>query len=244
MKLIINADDFGFSKSINRGIIDSYNEGLISTTTIMINMPYVEDAIELWKQNKELGLGLHINITVGIPISDNIPSLVDNNGVFNYIREWKNHNFEYIDVYKEVKSQIEKLKQYDVNIDHLDCHHNLMNNTIFRKVFFDLALEYNLPVRSDNKYARYEARENKIKTTDCWCSDFFKDGAQYETILKYVESNKEANSIEIMTHVGYIDEDTRKRSSHLSREEEINELKKLKETGFFNKYKLSTYSDL
>ena len=244
MKLIINADDFGFSKSINKGIIDSYNEGLISTTTIMINMPYVEDAIELWKQNKGLGLGLHINITVGKPISDNIPSLVDNNGVFNYIREWENHNFEYIDVYKEVKSQIEKLIQYDVVIDHLDCHNDLMNNKMFRKVFFDLVLEYNLPVRCDNEDARYEARRNNIKTTDCWCCDFFKDNAQYETILEYMGNNKEANSIEIMTHVGYIDDDTRNRSSHLSREEEINELRKLKEIGFYNKYKLSTYSEL
>ncbi|MDD2376466.1 MAG: ChbG/HpnK family deacetylase [Clostridia bacterium] len=244
MKLIINADDFGFSKSINIGIIDAYNEGLISTTTIMINMPYAEDAIKLWKQNKKLGLGLHINITVGKPISHNVPSIVDNNGVFNYIRKWENHKFDYIDVYKEVKSQIEKLKQYDVTIDHLDCHHDLMSNTIFRKVFFDLALEYKLPVRSDNEEARYEAKTNNIKTTDYWCSDFYKGNAQYKTIIKYVDSNKEANSIEIMTHVGYIDDDTRNRTSHLSREEEINELKKLKETGFYKKYKLSTYKDL
>lgn len=45
MKLIINADDFGFSKSISNGIIDAYNEDLLSSTTIIINMPYAEDAI-------------------------------------------------------------------------------------------------------------------------------------------------------------------------------------------------------
>lgn len=45
MKLIINADDFGLSKGINKGIIEAYQAGLISSTTIMINMPYAEEAI-------------------------------------------------------------------------------------------------------------------------------------------------------------------------------------------------------
>lgn len=63
MKLIINADDFGFSKSINAGIIGAYKEGLISSTTIMINMPCASDAISKWKENSSLGIGLHVNLT-------------------------------------------------------------------------------------------------------------------------------------------------------------------------------------
>ncbi len=65
-----------------------------------------------------------------------------------------------------------------------------------------------------------------------------------ETIINYVEQNIYADSIEIMTHVGYIDEDTKTRTIHLSREEEIQELKRLKDMGFYNKYKLCRYSDL
>jgi predicted glycoside hydrolase/deacetylase ChbG (UPF0249 family) len=246
MKIIINADDFGFSSSINQGIIDSFKEGLISTTTIMINMPYAKEGVDLWKQNKDLGLGLHINLTVGNPISDikSIPSLVNNEGIFNYIRDWKNHNFNNEEVYTEVKAQIEKLKSYGAEIDHLDCHHDLMNNEIFRKVFFRLALEYNLPVRSDNDEAKKEAIELGVKTTDLWCHDFFKDNARYQTIIDYIESHKDASSIEFMTHLGYIDEDTRRRTSHLTREEEIEALKELKATGFYDSINLVTYKEL
>ena len=50
MKVVINSDDFGFSRCINKGIIEAFNEGLISTTTIMINMPCAENAINLWKE--------------------------------------------------------------------------------------------------------------------------------------------------------------------------------------------------
>lgn len=244
LKIIINADDFGLSKSINEGIIDSYKEGLISTTTIMINMSCAGNAIELWRQNRNLGLGLHINLTIGKPLSKNVPSLVDSNGNFNYIRKWDEHKFNEEDVYTEVKAQIEKLKSFEVEIDHLDCHNDLMSNKIFRKVFFTLAKEYILPIRSDNEDARDEAKDNNIITTQLWCKDFFKDNAKYETILSYIKNNDNASSIEIMTHVGYIDEDAKSITSHLTREEEINELKKLKQIGFYEKYELIKYADL
>ena len=58
MKVVINSDDFGFSRCINKGIIEAFNEGLISTTTIMINMPCAENAINLWKEKDERNLNL------------------------------------------------------------------------------------------------------------------------------------------------------------------------------------------
>jgi predicted glycoside hydrolase/deacetylase ChbG (UPF0249 family) len=243
MKIIINADDFGYSDSINRGIIDSFKNGLISTTTIMINMPYAKEALELWKENKKLGLGLHINLTEGKPISDNILSLVDNNGNFIYIEDCENRFFKEEDIYKEVKAQIEKLKSFDVDIDHLDCHHGLTDNKAFRKVFLNLAIEYSLPIRAVEDDIVKEARRLNIKVTDLWCGEFYDENAEYTTILDYVRNNS-VDSIEIMTHIGYIDDDTRKRTLYLGREKEIEELKKLKTTGFYNNINLVTYKEL
>lgn len=246
MNLIINADDFGLSKSINKGIIEAYQDGLISSTTIMINMPYVEDAISKWKENTSLGLGLHINLTQGSPISNNVNSLVDENGIFHKHRkiETGEVNIVYEDAYREIKAQIEKLLSYDVRIDHLDYHHFIHVNPSIRKALINLALEYKLPLRTIDEEFRNEVKHNGIKTPDVFSFDFYGDGAKLESIVNFVNNYEDCNSIEIVTHCGYVDEDTKERTSYILREVELNELKKLKTTSFYRQNYLSKYSDL
>lgn len=246
MKLIINADDFGFSESINNGIIDAYKEGLISSTTIMINMPYSEDAILKWKENDSLGLELHINLTQGLPISNNVNSLVDKNGIFHKHRKIENNEVEvtYEDAYKEIKAQIDKLLSYEVRIDHLDYHHFIHLNQSIRTALLDLALEYNLPLRTTDSDFKEEVKSLGIKTPDIFSFDFYNEGANWKSIVNFVENHKECSSIEILTHCGYIDEDTKQRTSYILREIELNELRKLKHNSFYKKYNLSKYSDL
>lgn len=246
MKLIINADDFGFSKSINEGIIVAFKEGLISSTTIMANMPYTEDAIEKWRENKELAIGLHINLTQGSPVSKNVKSLVDDNNLFYNHRKIENEDIEliYEDVYKEIKSQIEKLLLAGVRIDHLDYHHNIHLNSIIRKVLKDIALEYKLPIRTIDSDFRKEVRAAGIKTPSNFSFDFYGEGAKRESIVNFVEKYKDYDSLEILTHCGYIDSDTKERTSYILREIELAELRKLKEESFYELHKLSKYSDL
>lgn len=246
MKIIINADDFGFSQSINNGIIDAYNEGLISSTTIMINMPYAEDAISKWKKNNSLGLGLHINLTQGSPISNNVKSLVDENNIFHKHRKVENEEIKinYDDAYTEIKAQINKLLSYNVKIDHLDYHHDIHQNSSIRKSLINLAYEYNLPLRTVSPDFRKEVISSGIKTPDAFSFDFYKEGAKYQTIVNFVENHQDCESVEILTHCGYIDEDTKQRTSYILREIELNELRKLKNNRFFEQHKLSKYSDL
>lgn len=246
MKLIINADDFGFSKSINNGIIDAYKEGLISSTTIMINMPYACDAISKWKENSLLGIGLHINLTQGSPISDDVKSLVDENNAFHKHRKIENQEITvtYEDAYKEIKAQIEKLLSFDVKPDHLDYHHNIHLNPAIRKALKDLAIEYQLPLRTIDNDFRKEVRIDGIKTPDDFSFDFYDEGAKWESIVKFVENHKDCSSLEVLTHCGYIDEDTKERTAYILRDVELNELRKLKAQGFYEQHKLSKYSDL
>ena len=246
MKIIINADDFGFSESINTGIIDAYKDGLISSTTIMINMPYAEDAIKKWKENSSLGLGLHINLTQGCPISNNVKSLVDENNIFHKHKKIESGEIEvtYEDAYAEIKAQIERLLSYNVKIDHLDNHHFINKNPSIKKALIDLALEYKLPIRTMDDDFREEVKRLGIKTPDAFCFDFYDDGAKWQSIVNFVENHNHCDSIEILTHCGYIDEDTKQRTSYLFREVELNELRKLKENDFYKEYKLSKYSDL
>lgn len=71
MKLIINSDDFGLSKSITDGIVDGIKEGVLTSTSIMANMDYAKYAVEQAIKNNICCVGLHINLTVEKPIIAN-----------------------------------------------------------------------------------------------------------------------------------------------------------------------------
>ena len=62
-KLIINADDFGLSEAVNYGIISAHKTGVVTSTSTMANMPGFEHAMELLKENKKLGCGVHLTMS-------------------------------------------------------------------------------------------------------------------------------------------------------------------------------------
>jgi chitin disaccharide deacetylase len=91
-RLIINADDFGLCESVNKGIIEAHTNGVLTSTTIMANMPAAQQAIDLAKnlpalsnvEGPTLGLGVHLNLTAGKPLCrDNAVKLIlDSQGDF------------------------------------------------------------------------------------------------------------------------------------------------------------------
>jgi len=83
-RLIINADDFGLCESVNKGIVEAHTKGVLTSTTIMANMPAADQAVELAKNLPTLGLGVHLNLTAGKPLSkDNTVKLIlDSQGYF------------------------------------------------------------------------------------------------------------------------------------------------------------------
>ncbi len=78
-RLIINADDFGLCESVNKGIVEAHTKGVLTSTTIMANMPAAEQAVELAKNLPTLGVGVHLNLTNGKPLcQDNTVKLILN----------------------------------------------------------------------------------------------------------------------------------------------------------------------
>ena len=68
-KVIINADDFGLVQGVNEGIVKAHQEGILTSATLMANMPGFDQAVEIARANPELGVGVHLNILRGQPIS-------------------------------------------------------------------------------------------------------------------------------------------------------------------------------
>lgn len=128
MKLIINVDDFGKSKSVNAAVIELMTIKAISSTTVMVNMPYADEAVKLLKI-KDVSIGLHINLTEGKCVANpkSIPTLVDQNGCFFskplFLKKIKNKEIEDSDLETEIYAQYTKLKGIiGDNISHFDSH--------------------------------------------------------------------------------------------------------------------------
>ena len=61
-RLIVNADDFGRSRSINEAVIRAHREGILTTASLMVNEPGFDEAVRLAKENPKLGVGLHLSL--------------------------------------------------------------------------------------------------------------------------------------------------------------------------------------
>src|ERR1051326_4057207 len=84
-RLIVNADDFGRSRSINEAVIRAHREGILTTASLMVNGEAADDAVALARQNPRLGVGLHVSLVCGTSAlkPSEIPGLVDRDGRFS-----------------------------------------------------------------------------------------------------------------------------------------------------------------
>ena len=95
-KLLLRADDLGFSEAVNYGIARTVQKGLIKNCGVMVNMDATEHAVELFK-DIPCCFGLHCNVSVGRPLTDpaQIPTLVDDHGIFHSSRKYRNAEEEF-----------------------------------------------------------------------------------------------------------------------------------------------------
>ena len=84
-RLIINADDLGMSRGITDGILVAHRYGFLTSTSLLVNMAASEYAVERVASAPKLGVGVHLNICQGRPISParEVPSLVNADGTFH-----------------------------------------------------------------------------------------------------------------------------------------------------------------
>ncbi len=152
MGLLINADDFGMSASVNEAIDVCINNNWIQRTTLMVNMPQTEEAVNLARQSKYVDrVGLHINLVEGLPLTHKIrqTSLCNETGAFNGLFFKKLIHRFYLKkrerevVEEEIEAQIKRYIGYGFKAMHLDSHqHSHVNASVFF-IVVKLALKYN-----------------------------------------------------------------------------------------------------
>lgn len=212
VKLIVNADDFGYSKGVNYGIIEAHLKGLVNSTTMMMNMYAVEHGIELVKKNKSLGLGVHLVLTAGKPLLPDLKTIVDKDGVFLKNSFWyDNPIVDVEEVEKEWEAQIERFLSFDLKPTHLDSHHHVHMLPILHPVIVKLSQKYELPVRiSIDKQIEGIIPFSDQLLTDFYGNDIPKD--YFDTIKERI--NQGAEVVEVMVHPAFIDNHLKNGSSY------------------------------
>ncbi|MBQ4122545.1 ChbG/HpnK family deacetylase [bacterium] len=157
-KVIINADDFGYSNSTNEAIMLGHKEGIITSASLIVNMDGFDHAInQIFPQTKTLDLGFHFNITEGMCLS-NSPLLCDKNGHFNngFISALiKSTDKKFINAVEvEFRLQIEKILK-SINISHIDSHRHIHAIPPIFNLIVKLAKEYNIKFIRTQKEVPY-----------------------------------------------------------------------------------------
>ena len=146
-RLIVNADDFGRSASINQAVIRAHREGILTTTSLMVNEPAVEEAVALARDNPTLGVGLHLTLLCGhsaLP-PEAIPGLVNARGEFS--SNPPGTGFRYFvqrslrePLRREIHAQFQKFRATRLPLDHVNGHLHLhLHPTVFRFLMSDAA---------------------------------------------------------------------------------------------------------
>ena len=144
-RLIVNADDFGRSHSINEAVIRAHREGILTGASLMTNEPGFDEAVELAGKNPKLGVGLHLTLLCGrsaLP-PEKIPGLVNPRGEFS--ESPVATGFRYFfqrglrqQLRAEIHAQFEKFRATSLPLDHVNGHlHMHLHPTVFRILMED-----------------------------------------------------------------------------------------------------------
>jgi predicted glycoside hydrolase/deacetylase ChbG (UPF0249 family) len=180
--LIVNGDDFGASRGINRGIIEAHRCGILTSTSLIVTTPWSEEAAFLSRAIPALSVGLHVHLTQQREL---YAGLIDGDGVR---AELQRQFLRFQDLMGRPPS-------------HLDSHHNTHRDPRLLPHFLDLARQYSLPLR-EHSPARYFS-----KFYGQWGGETHPEQIGVESLIRMLETEVQEGVTELSCHPGYVDPD-------------------------------------
>jgi hopanoid biosynthesis associated protein HpnK len=127
--LIVNADDLGWTAGVNRGIAESHRNGIVTSASLLANGEAFAEAVELARDTGGMGLGVHLNLNDGPPVTprESVPSLVNDSGEFEggpdgLLLKIATRGLSLREVELEWNAQISKVRDAGIEPTHLDGH--------------------------------------------------------------------------------------------------------------------------
>jgi predicted glycoside hydrolase/deacetylase ChbG (UPF0249 family) len=143
--LIVNADDFGISRGVNRGIIRAHESGIVTSTSLMVDGPAAEEAAVYGQWHPTFSIGLHVDLG-----------------------EWRFENDNWLPMYQRVAlndiSGIAREAERQLmgfrrllrkNPTHLDSHQHVHRHATVRNVLVELSRYLKIPLRDHSPQIRY-----------------------------------------------------------------------------------------
>lgn len=214
-RLIVNADDFGRTEGINRGVVEAHDKGIVTSTTMLVAYPAAAQAAELASARPGLGVGLHVALTGGPPVlpAASIPSLVDADGRLHARLEGM-AQAQPAEVLAEARAQLRRFRELlGRRPTHFDSHHHSHTLPVVLEALVTLSWETGLPVRSPTPAVRDRLRREGLPTNDHFADAFFGDGARLETLVDLL-SRVDEGVTELMCHPAVVDDELRASSSY------------------------------
>jgi predicted glycoside hydrolase/deacetylase ChbG (UPF0249 family) len=181
--LIVNGDDFGASRGVNRGILDAHREGILTSASLMVNMPGSEEAALLVRSAPDLCVGLHVNLTNEgeAPVAD----LEDGEACR-----------------AELERQVGRFRELLGRAPtHVDSHHNVHRLPGLRPLFADLAWRHALPLR-EHSPARYFS-----SFYGQWGGETHLEQVGVDALQRMLRTEIGDGVTELACHPGYVDPD-------------------------------------
>jgi len=179
-KLIINADGFGFTPGVNKGIKEAVGKGVVSSISCVVNFPYIEEVNKIAKNYPHVSIGIHFNLSVGKPVSrkEEVPSLVTSKGEFysdKFVKRLITGKIKFNEMMRELEAQANLLEHLVPKISHFDGHQN--------KHLYPMFLIAAIKV----------AKKHHIKRTRCYRRSLFVKDMRYRRslLLRYYLRNPE-----------------------------------------------------
>jgi predicted glycoside hydrolase/deacetylase ChbG (UPF0249 family) len=229
-RLIVNADDYGRTPGVSKGIRKAHRDGVVTSTTALMNIPGIEDELQAaMREAPELGLGVHLVLTSGAPIlpTKSLDSITGGRTSFPALEDilCRLDRIDPEQAAAEWDAQIRKfISVTGRNPDHLDSHHHTtyFSEALFEK-FLILAQRYGCAIRTpfpcQSGYC--DGMPEELTTAvrdfvprltgillprkpDWFIGTFYDEQATYEQLLHIIDQMDPGVS-ELMCHPGYAD---------------------------------------
>lgn len=205
-RILLRADDLGYSEGVNLGIAKSVKYGLINNVGVMTNMKAVQHGLDLLEGEK-VCLGQHTNICIGRPITNPalIPSLVKENGEFKSSKEFRMAKEDFVvfdEVVLEIEAQLNRFIELVGDKPHYFEGHAVASNNFFK------GLEY-VANKNGLKYSGMSFGEKPIEVGNTrvyvTMNSMKPNYDPFESLKKMVENYHEDGCDMLICHPGYLD---------------------------------------
>jgi chitin disaccharide deacetylase len=181
--LIVNADDFGASRGVNSAIVELHQLGVLTSSSLMIDMPAAMHAAHVARASPRLGVGLHVTLT-----NEQSAPLIDFDDAARCLQELEAQITRFTDALGQVPT-------------HIDSHQNIHRDKRLLPIFQDVAARHFLALREHSPAHYFSAFYGQ------WDGETHAEQISIENLLLMLVSEIGEGIVELSCHPGYADPD-------------------------------------